>query len=162
MAIFVPTPPQAPWWQFWWAQTVLTDHPGCVPPKSSQNSLRSSPFTWTHQGRFWPDLWDLGPVLTHQHPHANFGGSKWYQQTTRMWAHLDPAKSRAPHWQFLWDQRVPSWYLLVLPTDHSACVPPRSSWDPLRSNHLEPKWMVQNGPKWPQIAQNHHKWSDLI
>ena len=36
-----PNPPHGPLWQFWWVQMAPTDHPGCIPPRSNRDPLRS-------------------------------------------------------------------------------------------------------------------------
>ena len=127
---FVPCwTPQAPQWQFWCAQMVPTDHPGCVPHKSNriQDSERFSHL---------------------DHPMPLVARFAWFMVFL---GHFWPL--RTPHWQFWWVQNVLTDHPVCVPSISSWDFLRSNQLVPKWSK------MTSNSPKCPKMAPNAPKWS---
>ena len=193
-------PPWRTWGQFQWVQMAPTDHPGCIPPRSNQDPLKSSHLETPEPlmainarfmaflGHFWPPWRPPGQFRWVQMAPTDHPGCippRSNQDPLRS-SHLEPPEPlRAmnarfmaflghfwPPWRSLGQFR---WVQMAL-TNHPGCIPPRSNQVPLRSSHLEtpeplmainacfmaflglfwPPWRPQGQFWWVQMAPTNH------
>ena len=144
-------PPWRTWGQFQWVQMAPTDHPGCIPPRSNQDPLKSSHLEppeplmainarfMAFLGHFWPPWRPPGQFRWVQMAPTDHPGCippRSNQDPLRS-SHLEPPEPlRAmnarfmaflghfwPPWRSLGQFR---WVQMAL-TNHPGCIPPRSN-----------------------------------
>ena len=144
-------PPWRPPGQLRWVQMAPTDHPGCIPPRSNQDPLRSSHLEppeplramnarfMAFLGHFWPPWRSLGQFRWVQMALTNHPGCipPRSNQVPLRSSHLETPEPlmaiNACFMAFLglfwppWKPQGQFWWVQMAPTKHPGCIPPRSN-----------------------------------